>query len=315
MLTDLGLFMAGLLLLVLSADSFIHGARGLALHFGVSPFVVGLVLVGFGTSAPELSVNLVAALEGRLAMAAGNVVGSNIANIGLILGLSALLAPLAVQARLIRIETPLLIGVSFALWMLGMDGSLSRLDAGVLLLGFAGVLVLVARDARREPHAVCAELAAAASTRSDLGRNLLRLLLGLTLLVYASDLMVDSAANLARAWGMSELAIGLTVVAIGTSLPELAASAVAAWRGYSDLAIGNVIGSNLFNILLVLGLTSTIAPVPIDAGLLRFALPVMLVLTLALYPIVRSGARIDRREATLLLLAYVAFLTVQSMSA
>ncbi|MDP1697565.1 MAG: calcium/sodium antiporter [Xanthomonadaceae bacterium] len=311
MLVELGQFALGLLLLVLGADSFVRGASGLAIRFGISPFVVGLVLVGLGTSAPELSVNLTAAFAGRYEIAIGNVVGSNIANIGLILGVSALIAPLAVNARLIRIEVPLLIAVSVGLWLLSLDGLIGRIDAVILLIGLAGLLVLIARDSKLESTQVQDELTEAASTQTGLKLNLIRLVAGLALLLYGSQQMVDAAVKLATLWGMSELLIGLTIVAIGTSLPELAASAMAAWRGHSDIALGNVVGSNLFNILLILGATAAIHPLSVGHSSLRIDLPLMIGFALLLYPIVRSGRVVSRNEAMLLLLAYAGFLALQ----
>lgn len=312
---DLGQFALGLLMLVLGADSFVRGASGLALHFGISAFVVGLVLVGFGTSAPELAVNLTAAWHGRYAMAVGNVIGSNVANVGLILGISALIAPLAVRARLLRIEVPLVIAVSIALWLLALDGVLGRVDAAMLLAGFAGLMWLVARDARMESAAVRAELSEAATTQVDFKRNLIRLAVGLGLLLFGAHRMVNAAVGLATAWGMSDAMIGLTVVAIGTSLPELAASAMAAWRGHTDLALGNVVGSNLFNILLILGLTGAVHPLPVDAASLRVDLPVMIGFAIALYWVVRRDGVVSRRKGVGLLVAYAAFLGVQFLLA
>jgi len=310
-LVELGQFALGLLLLVLGADSFVRGASGLAIRFGISPFVVGLVLVGLGTSAPELSVNLTAAFAGRYEIAIGNVVGSNIANIGLILGVSALIAPLAVNARLIRIEVPLVIAVSVGLWLLSLDGLIGRIDAVILLIGLAGLLVLIARDSKLESTQVQDELTEAASTQSGLKLNLIRLAAGLAMLLYGSQQMVDAAVNLATLWGMSELMIGLTIVAIGTSLPELAASAMAAWRGHSDIALGNVVGSNLFNILLILGATAAIHPLSVGHSSLRIDLPLMIGFALLLYPIARSGRVVSRNEAVLLLAAYAGFLALQ----
>ncbi|PKM13815.1 MAG: sodium:calcium antiporter [Gammaproteobacteria bacterium HGW-Gammaproteobacteria-5] len=307
----MGQFALGLLLLVLGADSFVRGASGLAIRFGISPFVVGLVLVGLGTSAPELSVNLTAAFAGRYEIAIGNVVGSNIANIGLILGVSALIAPLAVNARLIRIEVPLVIAVSVGLWLLSLDGLIGRIDAVILLIGLAGLLVLIARDSKLESTQVQDELTEAASTQSGLKLNLIRLAAGLAMLLYGSQQMVDAAVNLATLWGMSELMIGLTIVAIGTSLPELAASAMAAWRGHSDIALGNVVGSNLFNILLILGATAAIHPLSVGHSSLRIDLPLMIGFALLLYPIARSGRVVSRNEAVLLLAAYAGFLALQ----
>lgn len=309
--SDVGQLSFGLVMLVLGADSFVRGASGLALHFGISAFVVGLVLVGFGTSAPELAVNLTAAFHGNYGLAVGNVIGSNVANVGLILGASALIAPLAVRARLLRIEVPLVIGVSVGLWLLSLDGVLGRLDAALLLTGFVGLMWLVAHDARKESAAVRAELSEAVTTQSDLKRNLIRLAIGLALLLFGAHKMVTAAVSLASAWGMSEMMIGLTVVAIGTSLPELAASGMAVWRGHTDLALGNVVGSNLFNILLILGLTGVFHPLPVGVSALQIDLPLMVVFALGLLLIVRRDMVVSRTEGIALLLAYAAFLGLQ----
>ncbi|MDX2299281.1 MAG: sodium:calcium antiporter, partial [Xanthomonadaceae bacterium] len=187
--------------------------------------------------------------------------------------------------------------------------------AALLLSGFVALLWLVARDAREESAAVRAELSEAATTQTELKRNLLRLAVGLGLLLFGAHKMVGAAVSLATAWGMSELTIGLTVVAIGTSLPELAASAMAVWRGHADLALGNVVGSNLFNVLLILGLTSAVHPLPVGAASLRVDLPMMIGFALLLYPIVRRNMRVDRNEGIVLLVAYAGFLAVQFLIA
>jgi cation:H+ antiporter len=311
MLEQLGQFALGLVLLALGADSLVKGAAGLALRFGVSPFLVGLVVVGFGTSAPELSVNLSAVYNGTTDIALGNVVGSNIANVGLILGLSALAAPLVVQMRLLRFETPLLVAVSGALWLLAYDGTLGRLDGAILLAGFLALMALVARDARREPAAVQAELGAAAQTRTETWRGVLRVAIGLALLVLGAQWMVDAAVALAIAAGLSQLIVGLTIVAIGTSLPELASSVLAALRGHSDIAIGNVVGSCLFNILLILGSTAAAAPLPVAHSLVVVEIPAMIAFAIVLYPMMRGDLRIERHEGGALVAAYLAFLALQ----
>ncbi len=314
MLSPLLWFGLGLVLLIFGTDGFLRGASGVALRYGISPFVVGLVIIGFGTSAPELAVNLSAALRGSYDLALGNVVGSNIANIGLILGLSALIAPLVVHMRLIRVEAPLMILVAGLLWVLCLDRTLGRGDAILLLTGFVGLLTYVARTARDEPDTVQQEFGDVALRRPRLKRNIAKLLLGLAVLLFGADLMVDSAVALARQWGMSELVIGLTVVAIGTSLPELASSLLAAWRGQNDIAVGNVVGSCLFNVLLILGTTAAIHPLPVAESLRWTEMPVMIGLSLLLYPILRRGLRMERWEGALLLTAFVAFTGWQVMS-
>lgn len=311
LLTAVAGFALGLLLLLLGADSFLKGASGVALRYGISPFVIGLTIVGFGTSAPELSVNMSAAFRGSYELALGNLVGSNIANIGLILGCSALVAPLLVESRLMRVEAPIVIGVSALVWILGLDGTLGRGDGMLLLAGFAWLAWYIFRSARDEPEKVQNEMAELAESRPGLPRNVLRLVIGLGLLVYGASEMVEGAVIMARIWGMSELLIGLTVVAIGTSLPELASSLLAAFKGQTDVAMGNVIGSCLFNLLLILGVTATVHPLPVAGSMQWIEIPVMVGFSLVLYLMMRLDSKIDRREGGILLLLFVGFLTAQ----
>jgi cation:H+ antiporter len=303
------IFCAGLTLLSLGADQFLRGATGIARRFGVKEFVIGMVLVGFGTSAPELTVNLAALYQGRYDLAIGNVVGSNIANIGLILGISALVAPLVVQMRLVRVETPLLIVVSLGFLLLCLDGSLSRLDGLILLLGFTGLITLVAMDMKQEPQAVQDELAdSVPQDTRDMAWVIVRCIGGLAGLVIGAQLMVESAVAIARILGMSELVIGLTIVAIGTSLPELASSVIAALRGQVDIALGNVLGSCLFNLLLIIGVTASIHPLPVGGTLMAVELPVMLIFAIALLPMMLRRMAIGKTEGLVLLSGYVGFI-------
>lgn len=311
MLLEILWFGFGLALLLWGADVLVKGASGLALRFGVSAFVVGVTLVGFGTSAPELTINLTAVAGGFYDLAVGNVVGSNIANIGMVLGASALIAPLTVQMRLLKLETPMLLLVSLLFWLMCMDGRIGRLDAGILLLGFLGMLVLVAKGAKVAPDSVLGELQEAAREAAAPRLNVLRVILGLILMVFASRLMVSSAVTLAELMGVSQLVIGLTVVAIGTSLPELATSLVAAYRGEVDIAIGNIIGSCLFNILLIIGVSAAVHPLLVNPGLLWVELPMMLGFAVLLYPMMKGDLRIDRREGGLLMAAFLAFLAFE----
>ena len=311
MAAQLAWLVLGLGLLVAGADAFVRGASGLALRLGIPPFVAGMLLVGFGTSAPELAVNLTAVANANYDLAVGNIVGSNIANVGLILGASALLAPLVVQMRLLRVEVPLLIAACLLLLPMGLDGRLGRVDALLLLAGFAFTVVLVLRGMRSEAAPVREEFAAGATALPARGSNALRLVLGLALLLFASRLMVDAAVALAAAWGMSELVVGLTVVAVGTSLPELASSLAAAWRRQGDIAVGNVVGSCLFNLLLILGLTAMVHPVNVAPSMLWRELPVMAAFAVVLYPMVRGDLRIGRREGAVLLLAFALFMAWQ----
>ena len=304
-------FPIGLVILGLGADVFVRGASGLAVRFGISPFVVGLVIVGFGTSTPELAVNLSAATRGTTDIALGNIVGSNIANVGVILGISALVAPLAVHMRMLRIEVPIMLGASALLWLLALDGRIARWEGLVMFGGFCAFLVFLLQQSRLESAEVKAELAAAPQPTHAAWTTVMFIVGGLALLMLGSDLCVDAAIVLARLWGMSELLIGLTIVAIGTSLPELASSVAAAWRGQSDLAIGNVIGSNIYNILFILGVTAMILPLPVARSLEMLEIPAMMAFALVLYPMMRGDLRISRAEGAFLLAGYAALVGLQ----
>jgi cation:H+ antiporter len=307
-LAHVGLFVLGLLVLAAGAESFIRGAVRVARKFGVSPFVIGLTLVGFGTSAPELVVNLSAAFNGKPDIAVGNVVGSNIANVGLILGLAAVVRTLTAHMRLLKVETPLVLAASVAVWVMALDGDLGRFDAAILLAGFAGIMAFIARTARKEPPAVKQEIGKAVPKPERMAVSVLFLLVGLGGLVGGAELMVRSAVAVATSWGVSEAVIGLTVVAVGTSLPELASSVAAAYRGQSDIAVGNVVGSNLFNLLLILGATAAITPLPVDPVLLRFDLPAMVGFAVLLLLVLVNGLKVYRWEGAVLLLAYAGFI-------
>jgi cation:H+ antiporter len=306
MVLQLVLFVVGLAVLGVGAELFIRGAVRVARRFGVSPFVIGLTLVGFGTSAPELVVNLSAALRGNPDIAVGNVVGSNIANVGLILGIAAVVRPLTAHMRLLKVETPLVLAASIATWVMALDGDLGRWDAAILLVMFAAVMIYVALSARREPPAVKEEIGKSVPRPERMWVSLLFLALGLGGLVGGAQLMVDSAVALAEGWGMSKALIGLTIVAVGTSLPELASTVAAAVRGQSDIAVGNVVGSNLFNLLLILGATAAICPLPVDAGVKAFDLPVMCGFALLLLLVLLNGLKVYRWEGAILLVAYAA---------
>ncbi|MES0875158.1 calcium/sodium antiporter [Sinimarinibacterium thermocellulolyticum] len=321
MLLSFAAVVAGLVLLVWSADRFIHGAAGLARAVGISPLVVGMVIVGFGTSMPEVAVSTLAALQGSNGIAIGNVVGSNICNVALILGVSALVRPIAMTSGVLRKEIPITTAVSVLLVMLVLDGALTRLDGAVLAAGFVAMLIWMLRTARTQADDPLlveqqAELPPALTT----GRALMWIAIGLPLLIIASQLLVWGAVNIARELGVSDLVIGLTIVAVGTSLPELAASITGLLKNESDLAIGNILGSNLFNILFILMAPAFIAPGPIpDAMLLTRDLPVMVGLMLMLWAMAASplGGRllIRRVEGGLLLTVYVAYSLILALTA
>lgn len=312
------LFIIGLVLLIVGAELLVRGASRLAAAVGISPLVIGLTVVAFGTSAPELAVSVQSAWQGQADIAIGNVVGSNIANVLFILGISALITPLVVASQLVRIDVPIMIGASFVLYIMSWNGYLS-FGEGALL--FAGILLYTGwliRQSRRESKLVAAEFAEEYSeqVKPTLLSTLLNvglLVAGLAMLVLGAQWLVDGAVTLARWFGVSELIIGLTVVAIGTSLPEVATSVIAALRGERDIAVGNVVGSNIFNILSVLGMAALVSPqgIQVSTAALAFDLPVMMAVAVACLPIFYTGNLIARWEGLLFLgyyIAYVAYL-------
>ena len=304
------LFVAGIVLLIWGADLLVRGASHLAALAGISPLVIGLTVVALGTSAPELAVSLRAAFVGQADLTLGNVLGSNIANVLLILGLAALVAPLLVAPRVLQREVPTMIGVSLLLWLLVADGSLSRLD-GLLLVVLLGVFLAATVVVGRRPAASNEPVPTQPQQlgRGSVARNLGFVLGGLLLLVAGAQWLVDGAVTFARALGVSELIIGLTVVAVGTSLPEIATSVLASLRGEREIAVGNVVGSNILNILAVLGLTAVLAPQPIQvpASALAFDVPVVVVAAVACLPIFFNGRMIARWEGALFLAYYAAY--------
>jgi len=308
-LTSIGLIVLGLVLLVVGAEALVAGASRLAAAVGISPLVVGLTVVAFGTSAPELAVSLDAAWSGSADIAVGNVLGSNICNVLLILGLSALAAPLVVHGRIVRIDTPLMVVFSLLVWWMASDGAIGRLEGALL---FAGVIAYTATQVivgRREAGA--AVTAGVEPVRGKPLVNVLQLLVGLALLVGGARSLVAGASEIARALGLSELVIGLTIVAGGTSLPELATSVLAAMRGQRDIAVGNVVGSNIFNLLCVLGgaALASPGPIPISAQALAFDFPIMVAVMLACLPVFFSGRIIARWEGALFLGYYALYTT------
>jgi cation:H+ antiporter len=305
----------GLILLILGAEMLVRGASRLAAAIGISPLVIGLTVVAFGTSSPELAVSLVAAWTGQADIAVGNVVGSNIFNILVIVGLSALIVPLTVAQQLVRLDVPLMIGISFLTLGFAWNGYLGRLEGGILFGILVLYLVFLVRSSRKESAEVQSEYAQEFGdypSRSRRGWPLYvgLVVVGLLFLVIGSRWLVTGAVALARLLGVSELVIGLTLVAGGTSLPEVATSVVAALRRERDIAVGNAVGSNLFNLLAVLGLAAIIAPhgVQVAPGALAFDLPVMIAVAVATLPIFFTGYRIARWEGALFLAYYGAYL-------
>jgi len=306
--------LAGLGMLTWSADRFVAGASGLAQSLGISPLIIGLTIVAFGTSAPEILVSAMAAWLGNTGIAIGNAVGSNIANMGLVLGVSALIVPLTVQSQTLNREYPLMLLVMLAALALLWDGTLSRLDGSLLSAGMITLLFWTIHLARSAP----ADDPLAAECIEDLpeavspGKAWWLLLSGLILLLVSSRLLVWGAVGMAQSFGVSDLVIGLTIVAIGTSLPELAASVSAVRKGEHDLAIGNVVGSNLFNILAVLGIAGIVGPGGFDAAVLTRDFPLMIALAIALYFMARGPRKsgvghVNRWEGSLLLAVFAGY--------
>lgn len=317
------LFALGLGLLVLGAEWLVRGAARLAATAGMSSLVIGLTVVSFGTSAPELAVSAQSALGGQADIALGNVIGSNIFNVLLILGISAIITPLIVQRQLVRLDLPVMIGISFLVYLFGMDGQIGRIDGLLLFSGLVTYIGFQIWQGRRERTAAPADDAGEADrpepiqTPRQLLWDLALVGAGLALLVLGSRWMVDGAVAMARYFGLSELVIGLTIIAAGTSLPEVAASIIAALRGERDIAVGNVVGSNIFNILGILGITSIIAPsgVGVAASALAFDIPVMIAVAVACLPIFFTGWAIARWEGWLLLGYYAAYMAYVLLAA
>ncbi len=318
---QLAALIGGFGLLVWGADRFVTGAAGTARNLGVSPLLIGLTIVGFGTSAPEMLISVAASLQGNPGLAVGNAIGSNITNIALILGTTAVIAPLSVHSRMIRRELPILIGITIVAYLLLRDGTLGVAEGGTLLLGLVvmlGYTVYVGLSSRAGADPVAAEYAAGIRADLSLGQSLLWVLLGILVLVGSSRLLVWAAVGIAQQFGISDLIIGLTILAIGTSLPELAASVISALKNEPDIAIGNVIGSNIFNLLGVLGIPGLISPSRLEPQVLSRDMPIMTALTVVLllmaYGFAGEG-RINRLEGLLLLAAYAGYGTLLYFSA
>ena len=323
-MNDLLLFLGGIIALVLGAESLVRGASKLALSFGISPLVVGLTVVAFGTSAPETTVSVSAVLSGQTDIAVGNVVGSNIFNVLFILGLSALIVPLRVDAQVIRQEVPMMIAASALLLVFVLDQQVSFFESALLFTLLIAYTVFLIVQSRRQSALVQAEYAseikpaAEAAWDSKLPIQLALVLVGLALLIFGSRLLVTAATGFARQLGISELVIGLTIVAAGTSLPEVAASVSAALKGERDIAVGNVIGSNLFNILGCVGaagIASGFSGLAIGPSVVSFDIWVMLAVAFACLPIFVSGREIERWEGGLFLLYYVAYVAYLILAA
>jgi len=319
--------MGGFVLLVVGGELLVRGASRLAVAMKISSLVIGLTVVSFGTSAPELAVSVGAAISGNADVAIGNVVGSNIFNVLFILGVSALIVPLVVSNQLVIRDVPLMIGASLLMWLFAYDGKINRWEGAILFAGVIGYTAWCIQQSRKDRRlAAQARLADEANSEdsppenigfSVIGIQLALIVGGLVLLGLGADWLIDGTVWGAQKLGVSELVIGLTVVAFGTSLPEVVTSLVAAWRGERDIAVGNVVGSNLFNILCVLGATGLVAPdgISIHESAIRFDIPVMVAVAIACWPIFAGGHLIARWEGGLFVFYYFLYTTLIVMYA
>lgn len=316
------LLLGGIILLIVGAEALVRGASKIAAAIGIPPLVIGLTVVAFGTSSPEMAVSVMSCLNGKVDIAMGNVLGSNIFNVLFILGLSALIVPLVVNQQLIKIDVPLMIIASLLVLVLAWNGNISRLE-GILL--FAGIIVytifLILLSQKEKSKLVKEEYEqeygdGKGFTPLQWGINLALVIGGLVLLVLGSRWLVDSATVIAKSLGVSDLIIGLTIVAAGTSLPEVATSIIASIRGERDIAVGNVVGSNIFNILSVLGLSAIVAPdgLPVSQAALQFDIPVMIAVAIACLPMFFTGNLIARWEGAVFLGYYIAYTTYLVLS-
>lgn len=296
------LFVVGLLGLFFGGEYLVRGASSIARRFGISPLVIGLTIVGFGTSAPELLVSVNAALAGQPAIAIGNVLGSNIANILLILGLSALIAPLIIPARRLARDLAFMLVATGAIWVMLLDGMVTRLEGGLLIAGLA-VFLYMAFTSGSVPHEEDA-------LETSVPKAALMTVGGLVLLVIGAHFLVDSASTIARTYGISEAVIGLTIVAVGTSLPELATSVIAAYRRQTEIAVGNVVGSNIFNIFSILGITALITPIPAEARFAMIDMPWVAATAVGLSVLAVWLGGLPRLAGAALLLAYGGYLAL-----
>jgi cation:H+ antiporter len=304
------IFVAGIGLLYFGAEWLVKGASQLALGIGIRPLIVGLTILAIGTSAPEFAVSLLSAIHKSKDIALGNIIGSNIANIALVIGVAAVIRPMRIQVNTVRLEMPYLIVATLVFHLLSLDGLIGFFDGLGMLCGFMLFMVylgfMASRD-RRDDKKLHAEMGDYRPDKRSIPFHLILILGGLTGLLLGSYLLVSSAVELAQALGVSQLVIGITLVAVGTSLPELAISAVGSYRGHTDLAVGNAVGSNIFNILFVIAFVSMIYPIPVDPELLGFQYLFMSVLTMIFLPMMWTGFILNRLEGVLLLFIYAFF--------
>lgn len=299
----------GLVLLVVGAELMVKGSARLAANFGIPPLVIGLTVVAFGTSAPELAVSVKAAFSGQAELAIANVVGSNTFNVLFILGLAALISPLIISRQLIRQDVPVMLAVSVVAVLMTLNGDINKIEAGILVLGLIAYTVLLFWQGKKSGNSAAGEVGEMLQEQTPTWKNVLLVVGGLTLLVLGARALVGSAVSIATEWGVNEAVIGLTIVAAGTSLPEVMTSVVATIKGERDIAVGNVVGSNIFNILCVLGVSGLVSPTPLMAGeqLAQIDLPVMLAVAALCVPFFFTGAALTRLEGAVFLTLYIAY--------
>ena len=301
------LLILGIILLYKGSEWMVKGAASLALSMLVRPIVVGLTVVAFATSAPELLVSVIAAIKGSAGVSLGNILGSNVANIGLVLGLSALIRPLVVDKTLVRREIPYMIGASGVFWVMCLDGGIGRVDGVILLAGLAFFLIWGIITAKEKNQTGVGRQTAKESKRLF---YIFLILIGTAGLVIGASLVVRAAIFIAKEFGLSEVFIGLSIVAVGTSLPELATSVVAGVRGEHDISVGNVVGSNVFNICMVIGTIGLFNPMPVDTSLNRFEFPVMFLLAVVLLILTKYGSRLNRLEGLFFVVSFFCYIGV-----
>ncbi len=319
MLLNSAAILVGFALLIWSADRFVIGASGIALNFGVSPLIIGLTIVGFGTSAPEMIVSGVAAYDGTPNLAVGNAIGSNITNIALVLGITALVSPLLVDSKILKREYPVMFFIMMLVWALLWDGELSRIDGYILIFGMFALMIFITMIGIREKKQTHASDPLEEEFAEDIPRGMstsmafLWLFIGLAVLLISSRLLIWGAVNVAHAFQVSEMVIGLTIVAIGTSLPELAASIASALKNEHEMAIGNIIGSNMFNLLGVLGIPGIMTGAILEPSVLNRDYPVMIALSVLLFIFAygfKGKGRLNRLEGGILLMCYIGYMVV-----
>lgn len=306
-LYSLAVFIIGLIILYLGGDGLVKGSSRLARAMGINPVLIGLTIVAFGTSAPELVVSIIAAFKGSNDLIMGNILGSNIANIGLILGISALIYPISIKLTLVKVELPFMISISILLLLLSQNLIIEHFEGAILFILLISMIIYSCYDAFKEPKEIEKEFSELVQVDRSYYKNILYIVFGVIGLSIGAKLLVDSAISIAQSLGVSQALIGITAVAIGTSLPELTTSVIAALKRESGIIIGNIIGSNIFNIG-ILGIISVLKPIEMKQHLLEFEFGIMILFSIILLPIMKTGFKITKTEGLLLLLFYLMFL-------